>query len=198
MFFITHSMKAKTVPNSEVTYICRSLRKLSELYNELRQVHKRLEKDLRGVADANEYEDGINAGSEFEIHTQARSANMMAKGRSASEQLQRRREANSIDGRSGLMDGDETNRDIKEFNENRINEGDAVRTCHTNEYESVREGFFNLVPNAPSRMTLKTQAARKRVAVRGIRRRRYSTDSNPDVSDRNGGYGQRVSKGEHE
>lgn len=40
----------------------RSMRKLSELYSELRQVHKRLEVDLRGVRETTDYDEAGGVG----------------------------------------------------------------------------------------------------------------------------------------
>lgn len=52
------------------------MRKLSDLYNELRQVHRRLEVDLRGVRDSKDYDHDIPRHSEMEIKTAGRSVNM--------------------------------------------------------------------------------------------------------------------------
>lgn len=49
----------------------RAMRKLSELYSELRQVHRRLESDLRGVRGVSDYEDDVGR-REIEIQTQPR------------------------------------------------------------------------------------------------------------------------------
>lgn len=62
------------------------MRKLTELYSELRQVHRRLESDLRGVRDAPDYEE--EGSRQIEMQTRGRGA--VTGGNEADENVEKR------------------------------------------------------------------------------------------------------------
>lgn len=161
------------------------MRKLSELYNELRQVHRRLEADLRGVREPNDFEAEPFPGSEFEINTHGRSGNAGIRDGPGSHN---EREYGSRRGnREGAFIRGQ-DRAPENYDETPLHEVKSKANTTPQELER-RQMLFNLAPNLASNPRQRMRASSRNVIPQGIRRRRYSPEPAPDISAAdNGGH----------
>ncbi|KAI0566642.1 hypothetical protein FGB62_7g636 [Gracilaria domingensis] len=164
----------KTVSDLEA----RSMRKLTELYNELRQVHRRLEADLRGVRDANEFEVDVVPGSEYEINTYGVSRNMSGK-----ESYGGNGEEVTGSGRGSEIIRDRR-RTSADYNDRR-DHVDHDEGSHSGARRMSTPGdvLFSFARNRSPTTNIKLSAPTKNVGGRGARRRRHHIDPRPDVEE---------------
>ncbi|CAN8077036.1 unnamed protein product [Agarophyton chilense] len=147
------------------------MRKLTELYNELRKVHRRLEADLRGVRDANEFELDAPPGSEYEINTYGRSGNMVSgdgkeiyRGDDDEEVDRSTRDPELLSGRR---------RTSREYSDR-----DQIDRCEGSNIAAQRlpvpaDALFNLAPNRSPTTNIRINLPSKNASSRGARRRRH-------------------------
>lgn len=159
------------------------MRKLNELYNELRQVHRRLEVDLRGVREAPDYDEGNVHQSEIEIKTIGRSNNRHAR----KDRENRAPERSGRDGDAAVSSARislEGSRDITVDKKRATSRAEAPNSG-TLGSSAPLETLFNLAPNHTSRSGRDVLAISKKDRnSRGRRHdRMYSVDGNTEFDD---------------
>lgn len=157
------------------------MRKLTELYKELRQVHRRLEADLRGVREPDDFEADPVPGSEFEINTLGRSGNADIRDTAGSRNDleyggrhgNRHIEGTSIRGQDGRRE---------KYDEVPTHEIEAKANANPREL-GRHEMVFDLAPNPTSKQRQRMRASSRNALPQGIRRRRYSPEPTPKTPD---------------
>lgn len=145
----------------------RSMRKLSELYSELRQVHKRLEIDLQHGHNSAEFEAEGVGRSEVQIQTLRRSENRMDRRGENREELED--EGNGIRAR--------TDREGYKEGHRRYEKEHIARCSSTAGSSGPQERLFTIAPKQGPRPGFGHHGRRKNVVAKAGRRRERSENS---------------------